>query len=191
LTSIYDDARTEQAAAIVETSAGFKNKKKMRTKEIPMLDSPMYNLPDPVLILISSFVENTSKVRLAVALSASSDAIRKSNYDIKPCPGAKAILNQRGRWFRGPMKRVLSRYKIDSADVNKELAARLSDEDVGGILAFIGSVFGIKTVKLTHCVNITGRCLEPLRGSTILKELDLSLVDNDCLPITHPESKIA
>jgi hypothetical protein len=188
--SIYDDARTEQAAAIVETSAGFKNKKKMRTKE-PMLDSPMYNLPDAVLIHISSFVNDTSKVLLAVALTASSDAIRKSNYDIKPCPGAKAILNQRVRRFRGPMTRVLSRYKIDFADVDKELAARLSDEDVGGILAFIDSVFGIKTVKLTHCVNITGRCLEPLRGSTILKELDLSLVDKDCLHITHPEFKIA
>jgi hypothetical protein len=194
--SIYDDARTEQAAAIVETSAGFKNKKKMRTKERPMLDSPICNLPDAVLILISSFVEDTSKVLLAVALTASSDAIRKSNYDIKPCPGAKAILNQRVRglyqgMFYGHMTRLFKSYYVDFADVDKELAVRLSDEDVGGILAFIDSVFGIKTVKLTHCVNITGRCLEPLRGSTTLKELDLSLVDKDCLHITHPEFKIA
>jgi hypothetical protein len=147
-----------------------------------LLKLPIYNLPDAVLIHISSFVENASKVLLAVALTASSDAIRKSNYDIKPCNGARAILNQRISWFNEA---------IDFTKTDKELAARLSDEDVGGVLACVGDIFEIANVKLTHCINVTGRCLEPLRGSKTLQKLDLSLVNRDRLPIIHPESKIA
>jgi hypothetical protein len=186
--SIYDDAKAEQAAAIIETSAGFKNKKKMRTSSI--LDAPIYNLPDAVLIHISSFVNDASKVLLAVALTASSDAIRKSNYDIKPCPGARAILNQHDQYDH-----LFNRYK-NFEKTEKELAARLSDEDVGGMLACMGDISEIANVNfLAHCVNITGICLGALRGSTTLTKLDLSgvnhlyrrqetkLLESDVIPI--------
>ena len=68
-------------------------------------------------------------------------------------------------------------HNLDFAKVNKEIAAHLTDEDVGGVLACIAAICKIDTVKLTHLVNITGEGLEPLRCSTSVKRLDLSLVD--------------
>jgi hypothetical protein len=68
------------------------------------------------------------------------------------------------------------------------LAAKLSDEDVGAMLACIGDIFEITRVSnLTHCVNVTGRCLEPLRGSTILKQLYFTDYDDQN---HHRETKL-
>jgi hypothetical protein len=118
----------------------------------------IYNLPEGVLLHITSFMEDTSKVLLVVALSASSDKIRKSNYDIKPCSMGRSIL--------GGLTHLLGRKSCVDFETEKDLAARLSDEDVGGILSC-----------LTNLVNITGKCLVSLYGSADkLRTLDLSLV---------------
>lgn len=43
------------------------------------------------------------------------------------------------------------------------------------MLACINSVQRLKRIYLTRCYNITGRALEPLRGSTVIERIDLSL----------------
>ena len=53
---------------------------------------------------------------------------------------------------------------------------RLSDEDMGAMLVCIDAVHTLKKLKLAHCFNIVGHGLEPLRGSTSLRQVDLSLV---------------
>lgn len=60
---------------------------------------------------------------------------------------------------------------IDFGDVDSRL---LSDELIGSVLMCIDASHHMK--KLTDCYHITGRCLEPLRNSTVLEQLDLSLV---------------
>jgi len=67
----------------------------------------------------------------------------------------------------------------------------LTDEDIGAVLTCVGAVHPIHTVKLTHCIGITGCGLEPLRSCTTLKQLDLSLVGRDDKPNLRSEPMIS
>jgi hypothetical protein len=64
---------------------------------------------------------------------------------------------------------------LDFGEIEKELAARLSDYDISTVLQYIEAVNTVKRLRLTHCTNITGAGLDPLRGSTIIEQIDLSL----------------
>eukprot|EP00984_Skeletonema_dohrnii_P007875 scaffold2901_cov91-Skeletonema_dohrnii-CCMP3373.AAC.19 len=68
------------------------------------------------------------------------------------------------------------RTTLDFGDIEKDLAAKLSDGDICAVLICIDAVNRLKTLKLTNCINISGAGLEPLRGSTIIEQIDLSLV---------------
>ena len=65
---------------------------------------------------------------------------------------------------------------LDFGEIEKVLAVRLSDDDIRDILQHIDAVNNVKRLKLTNCTNITGVGLEPLRGSTMIEQIDLSLV---------------
>ena len=60
-----------------------------------------------------------------------------------------------------------------------------------GILSCTNAKVTLKTMKLTGCTRITGIGLEPLRGSTVLQQLDLSLVGYHENPILDPEPSIS
>eukprot|EP00985_Skeletonema_marinoi_P024892 scaffold17756_cov123-Skeletonema_marinoi.AAC.2 len=55
----------------------------------------------------------------------------------------------------------------------------------------IDAVNKVKRLKLTSCVNITGAGLEPLRGSLIIEQIDLSLVGEHQPPHISPEPQIS
>ena len=80
--------------------------------------------------------------------------------------------------------------KLDFGDIENDLAARLSDDDLSAVLQHIDAVNNVKRLRLTNCTNITGVGLEPLRGSTIIELLDLSLHE-DCQPVINPEPPIS
>ena len=82
--SIYDDAKSITEKAVVIAESGSKGKRKKRTKRVSPLTLPIYNLPDLVLLHITRFMKHTLKRLLAVALTASSERIRKSNYVQEP-----------------------------------------------------------------------------------------------------------
>ena len=65
---------------------------------------------------------------------------------------------------------------LDFEEIEKELAVRLSDDDLGAVLVILDAGHTLLKLKLANCLNITGRGLEPLRGSTALQFIDLSLV---------------
>ena len=64
---------------------------------------------------------------------------------------------------------------LDFGEIEKELAARISDDDISDVLQHIDAVNKLKRLRLTNCTNITGEGLEPLRDSTIIEQIDLSL----------------
>ncbi|KAL7452130.1 hypothetical protein ACHAWC_003858 [Mediolabrus comicus] len=76
---------------------------------------------------------------------------------------------------------------LDFGEIEEELAASLSDDDLSGILQHIDAVDNVKRLKLTNCKIITGVGLEPLRGSTIIEQIDLSLYGVRCGPVIRPE----
>ena len=141
------------------------------------------NLPDSVLLNTVSYLQETSRVLLAVALTASSASWREALYKIKPSDSAVLIMKE------GKVNKFHS--YVDFVHTEKDLAAKLSDEDIGGVLKCVGALHTIKHLKLTHCVGIKGSCLEPLRASTTLVQLDLSLVGNKQSPVLDPEPAIS
>jgi len=79
---------------------------------------------------------------------------------------------------------------LDFGVIEKDLATKLSDEDISAVLQHVDAVNNVKRLRLTNCTNITGVGLEPLRGSAIIELLDLSLHE-DCQPVINPEPPIS
>ncbi|KAK1734491.1 hypothetical protein QTG54_014739 [Skeletonema marinoi] len=164
---------TASAAAIVDDS------------EIKII-----GLPEWAIREIIDYIPKTSRALLALALTSDSASWRDIHWN-KSAP--KSILS----WFKkGPtsskkMKRpsaitklILSPKNEDEEDLWEEinfgdnewdLCIELRDDDIAGMLACINSVQKLKRLYLTYCENISGRGLEPLRGSTVLERLDISL----------------
>eukprot|EP00984_Skeletonema_dohrnii_P019122 scaffold9073_cov180-Skeletonema_dohrnii-CCMP3373.AAC.9 len=80
---------------------------------------------------------------------------------------------------------------LDFGGIEKDLAERLSDDDIGAVLQCIDAANRVKKLKLTNCVNITGAGLEPLRRSTIIEQIDLSLVGDHQCPYINPYPPIS
>ena len=70
---------------------------------------------------------------------------------------------------------------LDFIDVGKDLAQELTDDDIGAILVCIDAKNSLKRLNLTHCYNIVGHGLEPLRFSTVLERIELGIVECDVI----------
>ena len=80
---------------------------------------------------------------------------------------------------------------LDFGDIEKEQAVNLTDDDFRNILLSIDAVNNLKALRLTNCIKITGIGLEPLRGSTMIEKIDLSLVENNTSPDLSPAPPIS
>ena len=94
---------------------------KLSTDSLPHIG----NLPDSVLLNTVSYLQETSRVLLAVALTASSAEWRTKLYKIKPSESAMVIMKE------GNIDKNFNEYIINFVDTEKALASKLSDEDVG------------------------------------------------------------
>ncbi len=65
---------------------------------------------------------------------------------------------------------------LDFEDIEKSLAKKLTDADICAVLRCINAKDTLHILKLAGCVNIIGSGLEPLRGSAVLEQADLSMV---------------
>jgi len=75
-------------------------------------------------------------------------------------------------------------------DIEKSLAAKLTDDHVRAILRCVDAPTKIKTLKLAGCVNITGSCLDIMRG-TALENIDISIVGMHESPRINPEPQLS
>ena len=82
-------------------------------------------------------------------------------------------------------------HTLDFGDIEKELAAKLSDDNINDILVHINAANKVKRLHLTNCINITGAGLISLRGSTSIEQIDLSLVGAHQRARIHPEPPIS
>ena len=80
---------------------------------------------------------------------------------------------------------------LDFGEIEKDLAAKLSDNDMCAILVHIDAARKVKRLKLTNCTNITGVGLMPLQFSTVIEQIDLSLVGMHQSPELDPEPLIS
>ncbi|KAL7448558.1 hypothetical protein ACHAWC_000725 [Mediolabrus comicus] len=63
---------------------------------------------------------------------------------------------------------------LNFGEISSILTSKLTDDDITGILLSIDAVNTLKVLKLIGCDNISGVGLEPLRGSSVLEQIDLS-----------------
>eukprot|EP00985_Skeletonema_marinoi_P028517 scaffold25143_cov73-Skeletonema_marinoi.AAC.1 len=107
-------------------------------------------------------LNNTAKQKGQNKIAAPSRALFAVALDCREVERSSAIA---GGWVA-----------LDFGDIEKDLATKLSDEDIRGVLLSIDAINNLRSLWLTNCINITGVGLEPLRGSTIIQQIDLSLV---------------
>jgi hypothetical protein len=129
------------------------------------------DLPNGILEHTASFLSAPSKALFAVVLDENKSA---------------ASTNERSSAIVGNEWSV-----FDFGEVEKELASKLTDDDIEKVLLCIDAVNKVKRVKFTNCVNITGAGLAPLRGSLIIEQIDLSLVGDGESPYLFPEPPIS
>ncbi|KAL7537458.1 hypothetical protein ACHAXR_007834 [Thalassiosira sp. AJA248-18] len=113
---------------------------------------------------VASYLPQASQALLALALTASAESWRTVQVNRRPSAASDIILSL-NRWDT-----------LDFGSIDKILAAKLTDDDLFGVLTCIYAKDRLKTLKLTGCTNFSGRGLEPLMNSTVLQQADLSLV---------------
>ena len=130
------------------------------------------DLPNVVLTHAASYLDAFTRAFFAASLSINQDAAAASDER------NTAIVDH--EWIT-----------LDLRDIEKDLDERLTDGDISSILMCIDAVNKLKTLKLANCTKITGTCLEPLRGSTMIEQIDLSLVGKNESPKLSPPPPIS
>ena len=122
------------------------------------------NLPDGILAHAASYLAQPSMALFAVAMTSPSKSWTKDNFttDSEHQQTVASIISS-GVWDA-----------LDFEDIDATLAHKLSDDDLQAVLKCINAQDALKKLKLSGC-NITGRCLELLRGSTTIEHIDLSI----------------
>ncbi|KAL7531848.1 hypothetical protein ACHAXR_004271 [Thalassiosira sp. AJA248-18] len=154
------------------------------------------DLPDAILGGVSAYLPKPSRALFAVAMTAPSSSWAKSELERQTSATSKAILSPSSALTDNQsvadQTRNSERWEtLDFVGIDTSLSSRLTDDDVRAILVCINANKRMKVLKLTGCVNITGHGLEPLRGSIVLEQIDLSLAAQHESPAIDPEPSIS
>ena len=126
------------------------------------------DLPDGILTNVVTYLAAPSIVLMSFALTqdgASSNQLLTQTTN--------AIMSAATSSLNDSEQKQLQ--VLDFGDIEKSLAAKLTDDHITAIFNCIDAPNYLKTLKLAGCVNITGSCLESIRTS-VVELLDLSLV---------------
>lgn len=104
------------------------------------------SLPDAGIAYVSSFLQPMERILFAAALPEGTRHIR----------GLEVIK------------------KLDFVALDNNLKNRLTDEDLKLILINIDAREHLEELRLTHCFYLVGYGLEPLKGSKVLRLIDIS-----------------
>ena len=134
-------------------------------------------LPGGILKEVASFLEAPSRALFAIAVTPTPS----SPYD---------IIMARCRLSRSSIAGN-DWHTLDFGDVEKELAAKLTDDDISQVLLHIDAANKVRRLRLTNCINIRGSGLAPLLGCTTIEQIDLSLVEAHQLPQLEPAPQLS
>jgi len=143
------------------------------------------NLPEGIFEHVAKYLAAPSILCAAVAFTASS----KQFYSMMS--NGKRVVRGISSQSKVILATTAARDVLDFGDVENSLAWKLSDDDLAAMLVCINAVSNIKTLRLTGCVNINGQGLAPLRGSAVLKEIDLRLDKKKDSPVIIPAPNIS
>ncbi len=121
---------------------------------------------------VTNFLEAPSRILFAIAVEPPSS------------PYAKILARCQPRKLSRSLITGYDWHTLDFGDIEKELAAKLTDEDISKVLLHIDAAHKVKRLRLANCTSITGACLAALRHSTSIEQIDMSLVK------AHESSKL-
>ena len=143
------------------------------------------DLPDNAIAHAASYLSKPSRAIFAVAmtpsLGAKLDCKQSSSSSVVNATDMNHILTSPPELWE----------TLDFADIEKSLSEKLNDDDISDILTTIGARTNTKCLKITGCVNILGGGLSPLRGSTVLEQIDLSCAAQYEKPDLNPAPSIS
>ncbi|KAK1740839.1 hypothetical protein QTG54_008091 [Skeletonema marinoi] len=155
---------------ITMAAANVSNKRKRFEGDASLDANCLSDLPSGILTHVANYLAPPSRALFAAALANQNSAASDERNS--------AIVGN--EWTT-----------LDFGDIEKDLAVKLIDAVISAVLMCINAVNRLKRLKLTNCINITGAGLEPLRGSTIIEQIDLSLVGEHQNPNIYPEPPIS
>ncbi len=145
---------------------------------------PIYNLfPAGILREVASYLEAPSRILFAIAIEPPSTSTRS--------PYAKILARCKPKLGLSPITSNLDWHTLDFGDIEKELAAKLTDEDISKVLLHVDAAFKVKRLFLTNCTGITGTCLASLRNCTSIEQIDMSLVKAHKSPALDPAPQLS
>ncbi|EJK52521.1 hypothetical protein THAOC_28189, partial [Thalassiosira oceanica] len=134
------------------------------------LDGPgVESLPGHLLVEAASFLRRESRALWAVSMGAPSS--RWSAPRAPTAAGRQILTLLREDWRDEWAAFDFGDFLCDSND-----GRRLSDDDLGAVLVCIDGARSVRSLRLTGCSLLAGREIGPLRESTVLKRVDISLV---------------
>ena len=164
------------------------NSKRMQTTTAADETLHITDLPVGILVDVASYLSKPSRALFATAMSAPSTSWQNDKLVHLPSATSKAIISapllkcEKHHFtllaaIRGlSVIESTSRWEeLDFEEIETSLSAKLSDDDIGAVLKCINAKQTVKRFKLAGCINITGRGLDLLRGSTQLELMDISL----------------
>ena len=139
----------------------------------------IFDIPDGALVHVTSYLAKPSIALLALSLtceSASWKKIKWNEWNKKVSP-ILAWAKVTKREPSSATRVIVSSHAWESIDFGEFGGIRgknLKDDDIAGVLACINARKHLKALKIRRCVNITGRGLQPLSGSLVLEQIDLT-----------------
>jgi len=144
------------------------NKRRRTTSSNDNDDKHIADLPNGLLKGIASYLAKPSVALFAIAM------------DTQSTQTSNAIISSTNNWN-----------VLDFGDIEKRLAAKLSDVDIDKVLRSIDAANNLKILKLAGCVNISGSGLNMLLSSVAIEQIDMSLVGKHEVPLIEPEPKLS
>ena len=170
-------------------------KKRIRLKSLEAFEdvNPVLNeLPDAPMSLMAEYLCKSQRVLLCVAMSAPMSSWEKHQWKVEPHSATKTILSAK----LSEEDKKIHRDRDPSLEPwqfldLKLVSPYLTDTLLGGMLVCIDAVHNLKKLYLTHCFKVTGSGLEVLRHSTVIEQIDLSLVDTHERPALPNEAHLS
>jgi hypothetical protein len=125
----------------------------------------MHHMPHIILQSVASFLNFNDKISFAMSLPTWKCEV---THDV-----SKTIVGS----DKEPTEGVVFGDHAYYGDHHMVRSCSLTDLDVKHILVSIDAVNKLKVLEMTHCMQVEGHGLEPLRSSSVLEVVDLSLVD--------------
>ncbi len=162
------------------------------------------DLPKEALIHVATFLAAPSRALFAASLdgsSSSSDENISAIFFGNQLVGSDGSVNFReisAQLAQDHVQKILWEMEdlnqteiFDFGKIGKEYVVQLSDDGIRTVLLCVDAVNTVKRLKLANCISITGVGLEPLRGSIMIEQIDLSLVGKHQIAEIDPEPSIS